>query len=101
MFIREAARKILEDIKNNPEQWNTDNEYKIIRSNLKIWIGDGIFFVNPEEETGKENKKFFNLVEKYLIYRAYKNLKKKRDKVYAKRMVIRAFRNQNKVLKVI
>lgn len=79
MFIRKAAKAIIEDINNNPATWNTDchfsgNHYIIFKGELSIWISNGPSFVGLYRPSslsiGKINA--FNFFEKRAIYKAYK-----------------------------
>jgi hypothetical protein len=79
MFIRRAARAIIDDINNNPLHWNTDQHfsgkhYLFIKGELSIWVSHGAGSIELYRPfgCGIGGVEAFNCFEKRAIYKAYK-----------------------------
>jgi hypothetical protein len=84
MFIREAAKAIINDINNNPQNWNTDDVYIITNGKIEVWIKHGARLVGIWNDNKRDE--IFNYFERRAIYKAYKNLINQREKAYKKRL---------------
>jgi hypothetical protein len=79
MFIRKAARAIIDDINNNPLDWNTDQHfsgkhYLFLKGELSIKVNNGAAYIELYKHVayGMGGVEVFNYIEKWAIYKAYK-----------------------------
>lgn len=71
MFIRKAARAIIDDIKNNTHNWRLpEGEHRFTNGKVEIWVANEIYGLGIFEN-GKIEK-IFNYFERRSIYKAYK-----------------------------
>ena len=70
------STQIIQSIKSNPEQWKSDGfNFKNDNIGTAVWVANGFFFIRCEP-TYSKNPCTFSLIEKFNIWRAYKNCQK-------------------------
>lgn len=69
MLISNNVKFLANDLVKNFNEWQI-NRHTIDRKSLRIWIANGLFFINLYPDIPGMMK--FNLFEKFILYRAIK-----------------------------